>query len=54
MALDRMPAATQAEWLAFDLAREGVIPKRPHDPDEKPPDDLTPEQRFHWVMERMQ
>ena len=52
-ALDRLPAAEQAEWLAFDYAQNGVIPPPPIDPDEKPPEFATPQERFEWVMARV-
>ena len=50
--MDRMGETEQAEWLAFDFAMAGKLPRKPVDPDEKPPEDMTPQERFEWVLER--
>jgi hypothetical protein len=51
-AMDRMGETEQAEWLAFDFALAGNLPKKPVDPDEKPPENMTPHERLQWVLDR--
>jgi len=52
-ALDRLPAAEQAEWLAFDYALNGTIPPPPIDPDAPLPEFATAQERFEYVMARV-
>ncbi len=46
-----MPASEQAEWLAFDFANRGQLPRKPVDQDEKPPENMTPQERLKWVLD---
>lgn len=53
MALDRMTATEQAEWLAFDFALRGALPPPPVDPDETPPEFDSPQDRLRWLQARL-